>query len=137
MIGYTTIYNRRGDNRAEVCVCVSLYNYAHHIVEALDSVVLQTLSPLDLVIVDDASTDVGCEVAANWAAHNQNRFNELQLVRHHRNSGLHAARNTGFFIAGTEYVFVLDADNSIYPRCISRCLQAIKSAHADFAYTII
>ena len=135
--GYTTIFARDSGLRSEVCVCISLFNYEQHITEALDSVLHQTLSPLDLVIVDDVSMDASRRIAAKWVVENQNRFNRLNFVSHYRNSGLSAARNTGFSIAQTEYVFVLDADNSLYPRCIGRCLQAITAAKADFAYSII
>src|SRR5262249_11447427 len=85
----------------------------------------------------DLSTDASRCIAANWLTTNQDRFNNACLVSHHRNSGLAAARNSGFSLAKTEFVFVLDADNCIYPRCLNRCLQAIKAAKADFAYSII
>ncbi len=45
------------DESAEVTVIVPVYNYAHYVVEALDFVLRQTLAPLDLVVVNDASTD--------------------------------------------------------------------------------
>jgi glycosyltransferase involved in cell wall biosynthesis len=134
---YSIVFDRAGDKYVEVCVCISLHNYECYIVETLDSVLYQTLQPLDLVIVDDLSTDGSRCIAANWLMTNQDRFNNVFLVSHHRNSGLAAARNTGFSLVNTKYVFVLDADNYIYPRCLNRCLEAIKTAKADFAYSII
>lgn len=135
--GYSVVFERTGNEKAEACVCISLYNYERYIVETLDSVLFQTLRPLDLVIVDDASTDGSRRVAANWLMVNQERFNNISFASHYRNSGLSATRNTGFSLAQTEYVFVLDADNSIYPRCVSTCLRAIKTVEVEFAYTII
>jgi len=134
---YTILCRRIGKSNAEVTVCISLHNYQNYILETLQSVAGQFWSPLDLVIVDDLSTDNSTEIAKTWIENNGCRFNNLMLVSHARNSGLSITRNTGFFLAETEYVFVLDADNLLYPRCIGRCLQAIKSAKSDFAYCII
>ena len=75
---------------------VSLYNYAGRIEEALNSVAEQTETALELVVVDDVSTDDGVEVVRAWMQAHQTRFSRCLLLRHRRNSGLAAARNTAF-----------------------------------------
>jgi glycosyltransferase involved in cell wall biosynthesis len=95
------------------------------------------LTPCYLVIVDDLSTDGSRGVTTGWLAANYDRFNNILFIGHNRNCGLAASRNSAFGLVGTEYVFVLDADNIIYPRCLERCLRAIKVACADFSYSII
>ena len=59
----------------------------------------------------------------------------MLLLRHRRNQGLAQARNTAFAHARASHVFVMDADNTIYPRAIGRLRQAIETSQAAAAYT--
>ena len=122
---------------AEVCVIVPLYNYAHFVGEALESVRRQTLGALDLVVVDDCSTDDGLAVALDWAERHQARFNRIEVRRNARNSGLGLTRNAGFAAAETAFVLPLDADNRLHPPCCERLLAEAKASGAAFAYPVI
>jgi glycosyltransferase involved in cell wall biosynthesis/SAM-dependent methyltransferase len=122
---------------AEVTVVVPLYNYAKYVVEALDSVKAQTLAALDLIVVDDASTDSSLATAVKWAKHNAGRFNRMTILRNRVNSGLGPTRNAGIDAADTLYVLPLDADNRLLPSCCEECLRAIRSTKAAFAYPVI
>jgi glycosyltransferase involved in cell wall biosynthesis len=117
-----------------VTVVISLYNYRDYIWSCLESVRTQTISKLDLIVVDDCSTDAGAETVQEWLRGNGSRFNRYLLVRHSTNRGLSAARNSGFARARTEYVFVLDVDNLLYPRCLETLTVALERCHASFAY---
>jgi glycosyltransferase involved in cell wall biosynthesis len=125
------------DAESRVTVAVTLYNYAGFVIEALDSVVRQDLEHLDLIVVDDQSTDGGEQRALDWLRSNHERFGRAILLRHTRNQGLAAARNQGFAAAATPYVFVLDADNQFYPRCLTVCLETADASRADMVYTIL
>jgi len=107
-------------------VVVSLFNYADRITAALDSVAAQTSQQLELIVVDDASTDAGVEQVKAWMqAQLQNPghgFGRLLLLSHQANAGLAAARNTAFRAARAPWCFVLDADNALYPEAVSACL---------------
>jgi glycosyltransferase involved in cell wall biosynthesis/GT2 family glycosyltransferase/SAM-dependent methyltransferase len=122
---------------AEVTVVVPLHNYANYIVEALDSVKAQTLAALDLVIVDDASTDCSLTTALKWAEHNAGRFNRLTILCNRINAGLGPTRNAGIDAADTLYVLPLDADNRLLPSCCEATLRAIRSTNAAFVYPVI
>jgi glycosyltransferase involved in cell wall biosynthesis len=119
---------------AAVTVIVPLYNYAGFIVEALESVRAQTLEALDLIVIDDASTDASLSVAREWAERNHARFNRILVLRNRANAGLARTRNTGFDAAETPFVLPLDADNRLLPTCCARTLDAARAAHAAFAY---
>ena len=119
---------------AEVTVLIRLYNYEALVIEALDSVLAQTLTPLDLVVVDDASTDESGKVALAWMQAHAHRLNRASLLRHRKNAGLGMARNTGFAAAETSYVLMLDADNKLRPDCAGHLLAAIRNTRAAFAY---
>lgn len=124
-------------SRAKATVAVTLFNYAEVVLQALDSVRAQTLSDLDLVVVDDCSGDGGPETVRRWMAARQDRFGRCTLLRHERNQGLAAARNQAFMASHTPFVFVLDADNELYPRCLAACLDAATASHADAVYTLL
>ncbi len=117
-----------------VTVIISLYNYEHHIIECLDSVRAQRIGPLDLLVADDRSKDGSAEVTRRWMARNADRFARCRLIRPAENRGLAAIRNLMFGQIRTDYVFVLDADNSIYPRCVESLASALDHCDASFAY---
>ena len=119
---------------AKVTVVIPLYNYARYIEEALDSVRRQTLVDLDVVVVDDASTDASAEVAVAWMRANAYRFNRAMVLRHTVNAGLSLTRNAGFAAAETPFVLPLDADNLLRPRCCEVCLDVLGASSAGFAY---
>jgi len=129
-----TILYSDADGDAEVTVIVPLHNYAHFIAEALDSVRDQILPAIDLVVVDDCSSDDSLAVARGWMERNLSRFNRALLLRNQTNAGLALTRNTGFAAAETLYVLQLDADNKLLPSCASCCLEAIKATGAAFVY---
>ena len=120
-----------------VTVIVSLYNYRRYIIECLESVKPQTIGELDLIVADDCSTDDSAEIAHRWLIENGGRFSKYLLIRHKVNSGPSATRNTAFARSRTKYVFVLDADNLLYPRCLERLVSALDNCDASFAYSYI
>jgi glycosyltransferase involved in cell wall biosynthesis len=119
---------------ANLTVVIPLYNYAHYIEEALESVRAQSLELLDLIVVDDASSDASLAVALDWAGRHAQRFNRLLVLRNKANAGLGISRNTGIDAADTPYVLQLDADNRLLPDCAAVCLSAICESGAAFAY---
>jgi len=127
-----------GRGRAAVTVAVSLHNYGQFIAQALQSVAAQSLEALELLVVDDASTDDGGARAARWLARRGDRFVRACLLQHDVNAGLAAARNAALVDAQAPLFFVLDADNALYPRCLERLASALAaSPRSAFAYPLI
>jgi glycosyltransferase involved in cell wall biosynthesis len=127
-----------GDTHAPmVSVCIPLYNYARFIEDALDSAQAQTLEELDLCVVDDASTDNSLVVACDWITRHHERFSRVSVLKNRINCGPEIARNNAFQYCRTEFVFPLDADNILYPRCLSRCLSICVDGDSDLAFPII
>jgi glycosyltransferase involved in cell wall biosynthesis len=125
-----------GDD-ADVTVIIPLYNYAQYVADALDSVWHQTLRPIDLIVIDDRSTDSSLTVVMDWVKRNGGRFNRVVVLQNLVNSGLGLTRNVGFAAAETPYVFLLDADNRIFPHCLEYCHYAIRDCGAAFIYPTI
>ena len=106
----------------EVAVCISLYNYAGTITSALNSVASQSIADrIELIVVDDRSTDDSLTVAHKWLKTNEQRFARSLLLQHRENGGLAAARNTAFQAAKSPWCFVLDADNQLHANAVGHC----------------
>ena len=116
-------------------VVVASYNYDRYLLETLQSVRAQTHKNLELIIVDDHSSDRSVELAKGWMTDNQTRFWRTKLLVHGQNCGLFQTRNTGFEHANAEYIFSLDSDNILYPSAISKMLNGCLNAKAQAAYS--
>jgi GT2 family glycosyltransferase len=93
---------------------------------------------LELIVVDDHSEqDDSVEVVVAWAKQNKARFNRVCVHSHRENQGPAEARNTAFRLARGEYVFIVDADNEIYPRAIAALQEAAQSGGFDATYSQI
>jgi len=128
---------RRNATGVGVTVIITLYNYERYIRDALHSVLSQSYSNIELIIVDDASSDDSRNSARSWLEQNGASFTHVKLLSHLNNRGLAQARNTGFEHTTNEHVFVLDADNEIYPDAIAKLMSACISANAEVAYSFI
>lgn len=110
-----------------VSVVIPCYNSGATLGQTLESVRVQTWPHLEIVVVDDGSTDPQTLGLLDGLV-------GVTLIRQ-ANSGLPAARNAGFRAARGEYVLPLDADDWLEPDCIMVLLQALKaSPSAGFAY---
>ncbi len=119
-----------------VTVAIPLYNHRREVVEALTSVLAGDFPDLEIVVVDDASTD-GSGAAAQ-AVVDEHPWIPALLVRHPANRGLGATRNTCVAHARGEYVLMLDADNRVSPTMVSRLVELLDGdPGASFAYPML
>ncbi|NPD65495.1 glycosyltransferase [Lichenicola cladoniae] len=130
-----TLYSYDALGEARVTVGLTSYNYEAHIGEALDSVLAQTIDAIDMVVVDDGSSDGSVALLLDWAERHRMRFNRLLILRTRVNAGLGGARNVVFDQAETPWIMVLDSDNRLAPEACARLLQALDAEPAAaFAY---
>ena len=104
-----------------VSVVIPSYNRLHCLPRAIASVVAQSYRPIEIIIVDDGSTDGTAEWAAQVACPVPFRFHPLE-----RNMGAAAARNRGIELAQGTYVAFLDSDDVWHPEKLARQLAAIE-----------
>jgi hypothetical protein len=104
------------DPNQAVAVVVPAFNAAEYLHDCLRSIENQTYSAWRCYIVDDASTDATASIAMEAARHDD-RF---VVLRHGRNSGLSAARNSGLCHATEPLVTFLDADDLLVPTSLQR-----------------
>ena len=129
-----TIKSHGGGSIGQIAVVVPVYNYQHYVVEALQSVADQTLERLELVVVDDGSTDRSLDVVADWLDRHASRFVSATLLRNVGNQGLALTRNVGFACAESPFVFPLDADNILEPSCLELLLERLLASTAAAAH---
>lgn len=93
----------------KVSVIIPVYNVAPWLKYCLNSVINQTLKDLEIICVNDASTDSSLEILREY----QKMDNRIVVLNHDMNSGLSASRNTGIQYATGEYIYFLDSDDMI------------------------
>ncbi len=111
-----------------VSVIIPTYNYVRFLPEAVDSALAQTWRPLEILIVDDGSTDGTQRLV-------EERYRGNHLVRYLRqeNQGLSAARNTGIRESRGKWLVFLDADDRLLPRMIEVCERTAECIGDEFA----
>jgi glycosyltransferase involved in cell wall biosynthesis len=121
-----------------VTVIITLYNYAEYIEECLNSVCATVSDRLpggfDVLVIDDCSTDNSISLVETYI---QKTNIPICLVKKAFNTGLADARNTGLQIARAPFIFTLDADNWIYPNCLSVLYDSITNSGCVAVYGII
>lgn len=96
------------ENNGLVSVIVAVYNIEKYIAKCIDSIQRQTYSNLEIILVDDGSTDTSGAICDSFAE-KDNRI----IVIHRKNGGLSAARNSGLEIAKGEFIAFVDGDDWI------------------------
>ena len=92
----------------KVSIIVPVYNVERYLRQCLDSLVNQTYQNIEIICVDDGSTDASSEILTEYALKNS----KVRVIRQ-ENSGLSVARNVGFSFATGDYVMYVDSDDWI------------------------
>lgn len=89
-------------------IIIPIYNVENYLIECLDSVFAQKIKNMEVVCINDGSTDNSLLIAENYAQ----KHNNIRIISQ-SNQGLSAARNTGVCHATGDYVFFLDSDDTL------------------------
>jgi len=101
------------DHLPLVSVVVPVFNGEAHLRESLDSILAQTYPRLELIAVDDASTDRTPEILASYGA-------RIRVIRQERTRGIYGNANDGIAVASGEFVGVFHADDVYTPEMVER-----------------
>jgi glycosyltransferase involved in cell wall biosynthesis len=107
---------------ATVTVVIPCYNYAQYLPEAVGSALTQHGHMVDVVVVDDASTDESLAVASALAAEDA----RVKVIAHKKNSGPVQTFNDGLAIASGEFLVRLDADDLLTPGSLERAVAVMR-----------
>lgn len=109
--------------QAQVTIVIPCFRQAHYLKECLSSLAAQTLPAWKAIVVDDHSPD------EDQIRKVIEKFDDprVRLVRHEKNGGLGASRNTGFRLADTDFVLPLDSDDKLLPDCLEALVPALSA----------
>jgi glycosyltransferase involved in cell wall biosynthesis len=119
-VGAVQVSDTHG-KRPLISVIIPVFNRATSLAAALRSVAEQTCTDWEAVVVDDGSSDKSAEVAIRVG-----QPGKVRVVRHERNQGPSAARNSGIVAARGRYVAFLDSDDSWHPDKLRRQLESVE-----------
>lgn len=128
------------DGPGLLTVIVPNFNYGHYIERATRSVLDQDYGPVELIVVDDGSTDDSLAAIERALDGGHRRLARSELIAFERNRGKLAALNAALEAATGEYVVILDSDDYLAEDYASRCIAALREVRrlddrVGFVYT--
>ncbi|MDD6729973.1 MAG: glycosyltransferase family 2 protein [Eggerthellaceae bacterium] len=105
---------------AKLSVIVPVYNVEAYVGECLESICVQDYTDLEIICVNDGSTDGSRDVLAQW----QERDGRIMVIDQ-PNKGLSAARNTGIALASGEFLCFVDSDDKLEPGACARIVEEL------------
>lgn len=118
------------DHRPKVSVIIPIYNASEYLPLCLNSLVNQTLKDIEIICIDDGSTDNSLDILKEYAQ----RDSRFQIIKQ-KNQGSAAARNTALKFASGEYIGFMDSDDSINDIYFEDLYKAAKKYSADISAT--
>ena len=113
-----------------VSVVIPCFNYGRYLAEAVQSVLAQSLRDVEVIVVDDGSTDDSRDVAESLIAAHADA--SIRLIAQTNSGSPGHTRNVGIAAAVGDYIVCLDADDRLHPDYLARCAAAL-DAHPDAA----
>lgn len=111
----------------QISILVAVYNTAPYLPQCLDSLCGQTLRDIQIICIDDCSTDQSPQILADYAR----RDTRITLLRTPHNSGHAAARNLGLPIATGEFTTFVDSDDWLAPDALEQALETLAQNPAN------
>ena len=112
-----------------ISVIVPVYNVEKYLDECIESIVSQSYTNFELILVDDGSPDKCPEICDEWAK----RDNRIKVI-HKENGGVSSARNAGIDAASGEFIMFIDSDDTIRQGCFERSVEMITKYDVDIYF---
>lgn len=109
-----------------ISIIVPVWNAHPYLEKCVDSILAQTYKNIELILVDDGSTDDSLEICRRYE-----RFDERVNVLHKENGGQWSARNLGLDYCTGEYVGFVDNDDWVFPDMYEKLYNLMNKYHAD------
>lgn len=110
----------------KVSIIVPIYNVEKYLAECIESLIAQTYSNLEILLVNDGSPDNSNEVMERYAK----KDNRIRCI-YKENGGLSDARNTGLQYATGEYCLFIDSDDTIGLKTVELCVKSVEQYNSD------
>ena len=126
---------RRSFDEPMISVVVPAYNHENFIVQCLTSVVDQTYDAIEIVVVDDCSTDMTFEMARDFLERHKPRFRKISLMRNAANSGAHVSLNRGIAACSGDFLSLMNSDDEYTPDRLTTIVLKMRDENAAFAFS--
>ncbi|MFT4223044.1 glycosyltransferase family 2 protein [Dysgonomonas sp.] len=113
----------------KVSVIIPVYNTGEYVEEAVCSIMNQTLSDLEIIIVNDGSTDNSLHIVTKLQS-----IDKRIIVRSQKNKGQSSTRNLGLSLARGEYIYFMDSDDILHKEALKICYKKCSLENLDFAF---
>ena len=110
----------------KVSIVVPIYNVENYLDKCINSIVNQTYSDLEIILVDDGSKDGSPVICDDWK-----EKDSRVIVIHKENGGLSSARNAGLDVATGEYIMFEDSDDWLEIDIVEKCVERIEKDDSD------
>lgn len=117
------------ENQPLVSVIIPVYNVEEFLRECVDSVINQTYKNLEIILVNDGSTDLSGKICDEYV-----EKDERISVIHQKNGGLSVARNTGLSETNGDYVYFLDSDDYIADNALETLVEIAEKDNSDIVF---
>ncbi len=116
-----------GDASMNVSIVISCYNYGQYVGKAINSALNQTQKPLEVIVINDGSTDDSLEQIKKYTS-------RIQIIDK-KNEGVIVTKNIGLNLVKGEWIIFLDADDYLDKTYIEKCLKLARMDNLDMVYT--
>ena len=119
-------------NEELISIIVPVYNVEEYLKECIDSIINQTYKRIEIILVDDGSTDKSGKICDDYA-----KIDKRIKVVHKENGGLSDARNVGISVSSGKYIAFVDSDDWVEKTMYKKCIVYVKSMMLIYAYADI
>ena len=120
---------KQKEENNKISIIVPVYKVEQYLDRCVNSILNQTYTNFEIILVDDGSPDNSPAMCDEWA-----KKDERIKVVHKQNGGVSSARNAGLKKATGKYIFFVDSDDEIEPNCLETLLNALFENNAELAY---
>ena len=111
------------ENMALISIIIPVYNVADYLSRCIKSVLSQSYTNIEVILIDDGSTDGSCGICDDYAG----KDDRIKVI-HQQNDGVSSARNAGIDIATGEYIGFVDSDDWIEPDMYEKLFNAVNGS---------
>lgn len=112
----------------KITIVITVYNIEKYISECLNSIINQTIKNIEIICVDDASTDKSLQILNEY----QKKDSRIIILHNNKNQGQASSRNRGCCLARGEYLYVMDGDDRLQDGALDRLYNCAKENKLDF-----
>lgn len=113
-------------NKPKVSIIIPVYNVERYVKKCINSVLSQSYTDYEIILVDDGSTDASGEICDRFAE----QYRQISVI-HQSNMGLGGARNTGIAASKGDYLLFIDSDDTVNLRLVEKCIEKAEKYGCD------